>query len=74
MIINFSENFYQKVFTLTFSFIVLYASIEFVLIYRPHPVKYPTSLKTTSWELFLLVRQSSAVCKIQHQKYRQRLL
>ncbi len=38
MIINFSWNFHQKVFTLTISFIVLNASIEFVLIYRPHPV------------------------------------
>ncbi len=38
MNINFSWNFHQKVFTLTISFIVLNASIEFVLIYRPHPV------------------------------------
>jgi hypothetical protein len=38
MIINFSWNFRQKVFTLSISFIVLNASIEFVLIYRPHPV------------------------------------
>ncbi len=40
MNINFSWNFHQKVFTLTISFNGLNASIEFVLIYRPHPVYY----------------------------------
>jgi hypothetical protein len=38
MNINLSGNFHHKFFTLTISFIVLNASIEFVLIYRPHPV------------------------------------
>ncbi len=41
MNINFSWNFHQKVFTLTISFNGLNASIEFVLIYRPHPVCIP---------------------------------
>ena len=44
MIINFSRNFHQKVFTLTISFIDLNASIGFVLIYRPHPVFCPSFL------------------------------
>jgi hypothetical protein len=39
MNINFSWKFHQKVLTLTISFIVLNGSIEFVLIYRPHPVE-----------------------------------
>ncbi len=38
MQINYSWNFHQNIFTLTISFIVLNAAIEFVLIYRPHPV------------------------------------
>ncbi len=38
MNINFSWKFHQKVLTLTITFIVLNDSIEFVLIYRPHPV------------------------------------
>jgi hypothetical protein len=38
MHINFSLNFHQNVFTLTIAFIGLNNSIEFVLIYRPHPV------------------------------------
>ncbi len=46
MNINFSWNFHQKVFTLTISFNGLNASIEFVLIYRPHPV-YETFLEPT---------------------------
>ena len=40
MHINYSWNFHQNIFTLTISFIVLNAAIEFVLIYRPHPVLY----------------------------------
>ncbi len=40
MHINYSWNFHQNIFTLTISFIVLNAAIEFVLIYRPHPVQY----------------------------------
>ncbi len=40
MHINYSWNFHQNIFTLTISFIVLNAAIEFVLIYRPHPVYY----------------------------------
>ncbi len=36
--INYSWNFHQNIFTLTISFIVFNAAIEFVLIYRPHPV------------------------------------
>ncbi len=38
MHINYSWNFHQNIFTLTIYFIVLNAVIEFVLIYRPHPV------------------------------------
>jgi hypothetical protein len=38
MKLNFSWKFHQKVLSLTISFIVLNDSIEFVLIYRPHPV------------------------------------
>ncbi len=38
MHINYSWNLHQNIFTLTISFIVLNAAIEFVLIYRPHPV------------------------------------
>ncbi len=38
MHINYSWNFHQNIFTLTISFIVLNAAIEFVLINRPHPV------------------------------------
>jgi hypothetical protein len=38
MHINFPRNFHQNIFTPTISFIVLNAAIEFVLIYRPHPV------------------------------------
>jgi hypothetical protein len=38
MNINFFRNFHQKVFTLSISIIVLNASVEFVLINRPHPV------------------------------------
>ncbi len=38
MNINFSWKFHQKILTLTISFFVLNDSIEFVLIYRPHPV------------------------------------
>ncbi len=38
MSINFSWKFHQKVLTLTISFFVLNDSIEFVPIYRPHPV------------------------------------
>jgi hypothetical protein len=38
MNINFSWNFHQKVFTLTIYFLVLNVSLEFVLIYCPHPV------------------------------------
>ncbi len=40
MHINNSWNFHQNIFTLTITFIVLNTAIEFVLIYRPHPV-YP---------------------------------
>jgi hypothetical protein len=39
MHIKFSLNFHQNVFTLTIYFIALNVAIEFVLIYRPHPVK-----------------------------------
>ncbi len=42
MNINFSWKFHQKVLTLTIYFMVLNDSIEFVLIYRPHPVASPT--------------------------------
>ncbi len=38
MHIKFSWNFHQNVFTLTIYFIALNVGIEFVLIYRPHPV------------------------------------
>ncbi len=38
MHINYSWNFHQNIFTLNISFIVLNTAIEFVLIYRPHPV------------------------------------
>ncbi len=38
MHINYSWNFHKNIFTLTISFIVLNAAIEFVLIYHPHPV------------------------------------
>ncbi len=38
MHINFPRKFHQNAFTLTITFIVLNVSIEFVLIYRPHPV------------------------------------
>ncbi len=41
MHINYSWNFHQNIFTLTIFFIVLNAAIEFVLIYRPHPVVTP---------------------------------
>ncbi len=44
MHINYSWNFHQNIFTLTIYFIVLNAAIEFVLIYRPHPV-YPVDLE-----------------------------
>ncbi len=40
MHIKFSWNFHQNVFTLTIYFIALNVAIEFVLIYRPHPVLY----------------------------------
>ncbi len=47
---NYSWNFHQNIFTLTISFIVLNAAIEFVLIYRPHPVEYQAmpSLRDTA--------------------------
>ncbi len=38
MHINYSWNFHQNIFTLTISFIVLNAAIEFVLIFRPHGI------------------------------------
>jgi hypothetical protein len=38
MHVNFFWNFHSNVFTLTIWFIVLNMSVEFVLIYRPHPV------------------------------------
>ncbi len=39
MHIHFLWNFQQDIFTLTIYFIVLNVSVEFVLIYRPHPVQ-----------------------------------
>ncbi len=39
MDINIPWKFHQNVFTLTITFIVLNVSPEFVLIYRPHPVR-----------------------------------
>jgi hypothetical protein len=38
MHINIFWNFLSNVFTLTICFIVLNTAVEFVLIYRPHPV------------------------------------
>ncbi len=38
MHIHFSWNFKSDVYTLTIYFIALNVSVEFVLIYRPHPV------------------------------------
>jgi hypothetical protein len=40
MHINIFCNFLSNVFTLTICFIVLNTAVEFVLIYRPHPVLY----------------------------------
>ncbi len=59
MHINYSWNFHQNIFTLTISFIVLNAAIEFVLIYRPHPVlDPPLTLSFTS----LFVEGRDSVC------------
>ncbi len=51
MHINYSWNFHQNIFTLTISFIVLNAAIEFDLIYRPYPVEYSEQLRGTTAEL-----------------------
>ncbi len=40
MHLRFSWNFQSDMFTLTIYFIVLNVYVEFVLIYRPHPVVY----------------------------------
>ncbi len=47
MNINFSWKFHQKVLTLTVYFIVLNDSIEFVLIYCPHPVHFQQTTYVT---------------------------
>ncbi len=49
MHLHFSWNFQWDMFTLTIYFIVLNVYIEFVLIYRPHPVYIKFLRSSISW-------------------------
>ncbi len=63
MHINCSWNFHQNIFTLTISFIVLNAAIEFVLIYRSHPVLGDT---TQSFTFLLITFSGDLFLNLQH--------